>query len=158
QIIELQEYMTLDMYSKRNLEITSSIMRKEKFGSLLWVIDRTVTAMGARKLKKWLERPLLSEKLINKRLELVTGFYDQFFEREDIREALQSIYDMERLSGRVSFGNVNARDLIQLKSSLGKMPYIIEQLKRFDNSVVQALADNIDSLPDLYELLDASIT
>ncbi|SHN17156.1 DNA mismatch repair protein MutS [Gracilibacillus kekensis] len=157
QVIELEEYMTLDMYSKRNLEITASLMRKEKFGSLLWVIDRTVTAMGARKLKKWLERPLLTQSLIEKRLDLVTGFYDQFFEREEIREALQSIYDMERLSGRVSFGNVNARDLIQLKRSLAKIPTIKEQLKQFDNEAVKGLAEGIDGLPPLFDLLDQAI-
>ncbi|WP_208592628.1 DNA mismatch repair protein MutS [Gracilibacillus suaedae] len=157
QVIELAEYMTLDMYSQRNLEITSSLLRKEKYGSLLWVIDRTVTAMGARKLKKWLERPLLTQSLIEKRLGLVNGFYEQFFEREEIREALQSIYDMERLSGRVSFGNVNARDLIQLKRSLAKVPYIKEQLKQFDSKAVQALSDRMDPLPELYELLENSI-
>ncbi|MFD2657124.1 DNA mismatch repair protein MutS [Gracilibacillus thailandensis] len=157
QVIELAEYMTLDMYSQRNLEITSSLLRKEKYGSLLWVIDRTVTAMGARKLKKWLERPLLTQSLIEKRLDLVNGFYEQFFEREEIREALQSIYDMERLSGRVSFGNVNARDLIQLKRSLAKVPYIKDQLKQFDSKAVQALSDRMDPLPELYELLENSI-
>src|SRR5690625_2408645 len=120
QFIELNEYMLLDMYSKRNLEITSSLMRKEKYGSLLWVLDRTVTAMAARKLKKWLERPLLSTSLIEKRLEMSEGFYEDFMKRQEIREALQSIYDLERLSGRVAYGNVNARDLIQLKQSLYK--------------------------------------
>ncbi|UOQ47800.1 DNA mismatch repair protein MutS [Gracilibacillus caseinilyticus] len=158
QVIELAEYMTLDMYSQRNLEITNSLMRKEKFGSLLWVIDRTVTAMGARKLKKWLERPLLTKSLIEHRLDLVTGFYQQFFEREEIREALQSIYDLERLSGRVSFGNVNARDLIQLKRSLSKVPMIKEQLQQFDDHALHDLARNLDPLPDLYQLLETSIS
>ncbi|WP_163536866.1 DNA mismatch repair protein MutS [Gracilibacillus sp. YIM 98692] len=157
QLIELKEYMSLDMYSKKNLEITSSMMRNEKFGSLLWVIDRTVTAMGARKLKKWLERPLLTRSIIETRLNLVEGFYDQFMEREEIREALQSIYDIERLSGRVSFGNVNARDLMQLKRSLMKVPDIITLLKQFDNEALQSLADKINPLPELYHLLDNSI-
>ncbi|UOQ85650.1 DNA mismatch repair protein MutS [Gracilibacillus salinarum] len=158
QVIELAEYMTLDMYSQRNLEITNSLMRKEKFGSLLWVIDRTVTAMGARKLKKWLERPLLTKSLIERRLDLVTGFYQQFFEREEIREALQSIYDLERLSGRVSFGNVNARDLIQLKRSLSKVPMIKEQLQQFDDPALHELARDLDPLPELYTLLETSIS
>lgn len=157
KVIELKEHMTLDMYSQRNLEITSSLMRKEKFGSLLWVMDRTVTAMGARKLKKWLERPLLTRSLVEERLDLVTGFNDQFFEREEIRESLQSIYDMERLSGRVSFGNVNARDLIQLKRSLTKVPVIKEQLTAFDHPAIKQLAQSIDPLPDLFQLLEDSI-
>ncbi|MFC4404504.1 DNA mismatch repair protein MutS [Gracilibacillus xinjiangensis] len=157
QVIELEEYMTLDMYSKRNLEITHSMMRNEKYGSLLWVIDRTVTAMGARKLKKWLERPLLSRQHINRRLDMVTGFYDQFMERESIRESLRSIYDLERLSGRVSFGNVNARDLLQLKNSLSKIPSIKQLLNEFNHQVIKDLADKIDPLQDLKMLLEKSI-
>ncbi|SER08533.1 DNA mismatch repair protein MutS [Gracilibacillus ureilyticus] len=157
QVIELQEYMTLDMYSKRNLEITHSMMRNEKYGSLLWVIDRTVTAMGARKLKKWLERPLLSRQLIDRRLEMVTGLYDQFMEREGVRESLRSIYDLERLSGRVSFGNVNARDLLQLRNSLSKIPYVKQLLKQFNHTTLQELGDKIDPLEELRELLDRSI-
>ncbi|WP_130859989.1 DNA mismatch repair protein MutS [Gracilibacillus phocaeensis] len=157
KVIELAQHMSLDMYSQRNLEITSSLMRKEKFGSLLWVMDRTVTAMGSRKLKKWLERPLLTRSLIEQRLDLVSGFYDQFFEREEIRESLQTIYDLERLSGRVSFGNVNARDLVQLKRSLSNIPNIKKQLQAFVHTSVQELADQIDSLPNLYQLLEDSV-
>ncbi|WP_277677874.1 DNA mismatch repair protein MutS [Gracilibacillus dipsosauri] len=157
QEIELEAYMTLDMYSKRNLEITASMMRKEKFGSLLWVIDRTVTAMGARKLKKWLERPLLTSSLIEARLDMVEGIYDQFMEREGLREALRSIYDLERLSGRVSFGNVNARDLIQLKKSLKNVPLIQQLLHHFDNKALNQLAEELDSLPQLTNLLEESI-
>ncbi|KAB8138811.1 DNA mismatch repair protein MutS [Gracilibacillus oryzae] len=157
QVIELKKYMTLDMYSKRNLEITHSMMRNEKFGSLLWVIDRTVTAMGSRKLKKWLERPLLSRHHIEKRLDMVTGFYDQFMERESIRESLRSIYDLERLSGRVSFGNVNARDLLQLQNSLSKIPLIKQLLKEFNQQSLQDMADKLDPLEGLKKLLENSI-
>lgn len=157
QKIELKQFMSLDMYSKRNLELTETIMRKGKQGSLLWVIDQTVTAMGARMLKKWLERPLLRRQDIENRFNLVDGFLEQFFEREAIREVLKSIYDLERLSGRVSFGNVNARDLYQLKISLGKVPELIELLSKFTNERVQSLASTIDQLDDLHTLLDKSI-
>src|SRR5690625_140686 len=91
EIIELTHYLSLDMYSKRNLELTETIMKKEKFGSLFWVLDKTVTAMGARTLKKWLERPLLQQSIIETRLDIVTSFYENFMERESLVEALQSV-------------------------------------------------------------------
>lgn len=156
QIIELKQFMSLDMYSKRNLELTETIMRKGKQGSLLWVLDQTVTAMGARLLKKWLERPLLNMEAIESRFTIVDGFLQQFFERESLRDALKSVYDLERLSGRVSFGNVNARDLIQLKYSLTKIPEIKEILSQFDSNINQ-LNNHIDPLDDLLKLLDGSL-
>ncbi|MCT2534604.1 DNA mismatch repair protein MutS [Aquibacillus koreensis] len=157
QMIELKQYMSLDMYSKRNLELTETIMRKGKQGSLLWVIDQTVTAMGGRMLKKWLERPLLNKRSIEKRFDLVQGFIEQFIEREAIRDVLKSIYDLERLSGRVAFGNVNARDLNQLKVSLSKVPDLKDQLRQFENRQVNALGDQLDPLNDLFGLLEDSL-
>ncbi|WP_226034871.1 DNA mismatch repair protein MutS [Aquibacillus saliphilus] len=157
QLIELKQYMSLDMYSKRNLELTETIMRKGKQGSLLWVIDQTVTAMGSRMLKKWVERPLLNKTLLEKRFNIVDGFLEQFFERETIRESLKSIYDLERLSGRVAFGNVNARDLNQLKLSISKIPDLKEQLINFTSKNVQELSKNINPLDDLFILLDNSL-
>ncbi|WP_186577395.1 DNA mismatch repair protein MutS [Aquibacillus kalidii] len=157
QIIELAQFMSLDMYSKRNLELTETIMRKGKHGSLLWVLDKTVTAMGARMLKKWLERPLLTKQLIEKRLNLVDGFLQQFFEREEIRDVLKSIYDLERLAGRVAFGNVNARDLNQLKISIGKIPELKALLQKFSDEQVRSLGKHINPMDGLYELLDKSL-
>lgn len=157
QEIELKQFMKLDMYSKRNLELTETIMRKGKQGSLLWVLDRTVTAMGARKLKKWIERPLLKQALIESRFQLVQGFMDQYMEREELRETLDSIYDLERLSGRVAFGNVNARDLLQLKQSIEKIPLLKELLSTFASDEVQALANAINPLDDLFQVLDDAI-
>ncbi|MCP8616441.1 DNA mismatch repair protein MutS [Salirhabdus salicampi] len=155
--IELKQYMKLDMYSKRNLELMETIRKQGKKGSLLWVLDRTVTAMGSRMLKKWLDRPLLSKSAIEKRLNQVEGLMNGFFEREALREALQQVYDLERLSGRVSFGNVNARDLIQLKKSLANVPIIKETLQKFQQEELQELGVNIDSLPELKKLLEDSI-
>ncbi|QTM99487.1 DNA mismatch repair protein MutS [Sediminibacillus dalangtanensis] len=157
RIIQLQEYMSLDMFSKRNLELTQTILRKGKQGSLLWVLDKTVTAMGARMLKKWLERPLLNKQVINQRFAVVQAFLEQFFERESIREALKTVYDLERLAGRVSYGNVNARDLIQVKQSLQNIPAIKQLLSQFENESVRSLAEGIDELRGLAELLEESI-
>src|SRR5699024_4035390 len=110
--------LSLDMYSKRNLELTETNLKKTQHGSLLWVLDQTMTAMGSRMLKKWLERPLLNRQQIEHRLDIVDGFYRDFMARDALRDTLKAIYDLERLAGRVAFGNVNARDLIQLKQSL----------------------------------------
>ncbi|WP_164215532.1 DNA mismatch repair protein MutS [Virgibacillus sp. YIM 98842] len=157
EVIELKSYMSLDMYSKRNLELTETIMKKGKHGSLLWVLDQTVTAMGTRMLKKWLERPLLDKRRIENRLEIVDGFYQGFMEREELREALKSVYDLERLAGRIAFGNVNARDLLQLKQSLEKVPELKEILRRFGQKEISNLADAL-VLPDtITELLADSL-
>lgn len=157
QLIELNHYMKLDMYSKRNLELMETIRKKGKHGSLLWVLDKTVTAMGSRLLKKWLERPLLSREKISERYNQVEGYVSQFFERESLRDALKSVYDLERLAGRVAFGNVNARDLIQLKHSLSKIPEIKTILTEFEMVEIRQHSERLDPLDDLYKLLDESI-
>src|SRR5690625_1879242 len=145
------------MYSKRNLELTETIMKQGKHGSLLWVLDQTVTAMGARTLKRWLERPLLNKDHIEKRLNIVEGFYDGFMERDLIRDSLKSVYDLERLAGRISFGNVNARDLIQLKQSLEKIPELKSTLKQFDNPHIQELGNDLIYPENLVTLLSSSL-
>lgn len=157
EVIELKNYLSLDMYSKRNLELTETIIKKGKQGSLLWVLDKTATAMGSRLLKKWLERPLLDQRQINERLEIVDGFYRHFMERDTLRETLKSVYDMERLAGRIAFGNVNARDLIQLKHSLQKIPELKNTLYQFEIPEIQKLADELIFPERLVELLEASI-
>lgn len=157
QVIALQHHLSLDMYSKRNLELTETLMKKEKYGSLLWVLDKTVTAMGSRMLKKWLERPLLNAQEIEKRLHIVEGFYAQFMERDAIRETLKSVYDLERLAGRIAFGNVNARDLQQLKSSLQRIPVLKQLLQQFSQQELYKLADHIYIEPKIIDILEASI-
>jgi len=157
QVIELQQYMTLDMYSKRNLELMETLRKQGKKGSLLWVLDKTVTSMGARLLKKWLERPLLNKNMIETRYNQVEGLVEHFFERESLREALTSVYDLERLAGRVAYGNVNARDLIQLKQSLSKVPEIKSLLQSFQQPELHRLAENIDPLQEVHDFLDESI-
>ncbi|WP_100010889.1 DNA mismatch repair protein MutS [Lentibacillus sediminis] len=157
EVIELKNHLSLDMYSKRNLELTETMIKKGKHGSLLWVLDHTVTAMGARMLKKWLERPLLSRGKIEARLDVAEGFYRGFIEREDLRETLKSVYDLERLAGRVAFGNVNARDLMQVKQSLKKIPALKEVLQQFEQKEIQKLADSLAYPREIVELLDASL-
>ncbi|AIF43684.1 DNA mismatch repair protein MutS [Virgibacillus sp. SK37] len=157
KVIELQEHLSLDMYSKRNLELTETIIKKGKHGSLLWVLDKTATAMGSRLLKKWLERPLLNQKKIEERLEIVEGFVQAFMERDQLREVLKSVYDMERLAGRVAFGNVNARDLVQLRQSLEKLPEIKEILSGFKGEEISRLADQLLFPDKLVDLLNTSL-
>ncbi|WP_087972834.1 DNA mismatch repair protein MutS [Oceanobacillus rekensis] len=157
KVIELKQYLSLDMYSKRNLELTETIIKKGKYGSLLWVLDKTATAMGSRMLKKWLERPLLNKNKIEERLEIVAGFYRGFMERDSLRDTLKSVYDLERLAGRIAFGNVNARDLIQLKHSLQKIPELKHNLYQFNKKEISRLADNLISPDNILELLESSL-
>lgn len=157
-VIDLDQYLKLDMYSKRNLELTETIMKKGKQGSLIWVLDRTVTAMGSRLLKKWLERPLRNKQQIEDRLDVVEAFYEQFMEREQIRDLLKSIYDLERLVGRISYGNANARDLIQLKESLLKIPELKAVLDTFtEHHKVTSLSQRLVYPKALVDLLSKSI-
>ncbi|WP_345238900.1 DNA mismatch repair protein MutS [Pontibacillus salipaludis] len=155
--IQLKEYMTLDMYSKRNLELMETIRKQGKKGSLLWVLDKTVTSMGARTLKKWVERPLLRKESIEERYNQVEGFMEQFFERETLRESLKSVYDLERLAGRVAYGNVNARDLVQLKQSIGRVPEIKSLLASFEKPELKALSEQLQPLDEVHDLLEKAI-
>jgi len=157
EIIHLNNYLSLDMYSKRNLELTETLLKKEKYGSLLWVLDESVTAMGARTLKKWIERPLFNREVIENRLNIVESMFNGFLERETLRESLKHVYDLERLAGRISFGNVNARDLNQLKSSLKQVPSIKQALESFQTNELIALNESLIYPTELVELLERSI-
>jgi DNA mismatch repair protein MutS len=154
---EINQFMKLDFYSKRNLELTESIRGNGKKGTLLWLLDETVTAMGGRLLKSWLDRPLLSKDEISKRQTWVALFLEHYFAREDLKEKLKEVYDLERLAGRVAFGNVNARDLIQLKKSLQQIPLIQQELADIDHELPKQMLQNLDACPSLLTLLDQSI-
>ena len=157
EVVTLQHYLSLDMYSKRNLELTESMMKKGKYGSLLWVLDETVTAMGARTLKKWIERPLMDQQRINERLDVVESFQLAFMEREELRESLKSVYDLERLAGRISFGNVNARDLIQLKQSLQQIPRIKAVLTKCNDPQIERINEQLQYPEALVQVLETSM-
>lgn len=157
EYVPVEQYMKLDLYSKRNLELMESIRDKSQKGTLLSVLDRTSTAMGARRLKKWIDRPLLSKETIEKRHAQVESLMTMFFEREALRDQLKHVYDLERLAGRVSYGNVNARDLLQLKKSLAKVPDIKATLNQFDDDLITDLLGDISPYDAMYQLLDSSI-
>ena len=152
----LDEYMKMDIFSKRNLELTETIRAKGKKGSLLWLLDETVTAMGGRLLKKWIDRPLINQTQIENRHIMVDTLLQEFFAREDIRTLLKEVYDLERLAGRVAFGNVNAKDLVQLLKSLKQVP----QLKQLVINLpidTRFLHDRFDLCEELVALLDNSL-
>ncbi|WP_096154564.1 MULTISPECIES: DNA mismatch repair protein MutS [Bacillus] len=152
----LDEYMKMDIYSKRNLELTETIRAKGKKGSLLWLLDETVTAMGARLLKKWIDRPLITPSHIEKRHLMVATLMNEFFAREDIRISLKEVYDLERLAGRVAFGNVNAKDLVQLLKSIKQVP----QLKQLVMNLpvdTRFLHERLDECEELVLLLNTSL-
>ncbi|WP_347550305.1 DNA mismatch repair protein MutS [Pseudalkalibacillus hwajinpoensis] len=153
----VSQYMKLDVNSKRNLELVETIRDKKRTGSLVWFLDSSVTAMGGRLLKQWVERPLLQQREIEKRQELVETLMKQFFERETIREQLQGVYDLERLAGKVAFGNLNARDLVQLRKSLEKIPEIKQAVLSLDNPYAKELGEEILPCQDLVELLQEAI-
>lgn len=144
------EYLKMDIHTKRNLELTESMRNKERMYSLLWLLDETKTAMGSRLLKTWIENPLVNIKDIEKRYSIVATLLEEFILSEDLRKDLYNVYDLERLCGRIALGSANARDLIQLKESLKYLPSINEILKKI----------NYQELPDvsnLYNLLESSL-
>ena len=151
KIIKNDDYLKMDIHTKRNLELTESLRLKERTYSLLWLLDNTKTAMGSRKLKTWIENPLVDKTIINNRYDIVSKLLEEFLLCEDLRKALYEVYDLERLSGRVALGNANARDLLQLKSSLKHLP----EIKYILNSI--NFYYDIEVLEDLYNLLETSI-
>lgn len=150
------DFMKMDYYAKRNLELTESIRLKSKKGTLLWLMDETKTPMGARRLKQWIDRPLIHKDNIEQRLDIVESFIDHFIERDTLRSYLNQVYDIERLVGRVSYGNVNARDLIQLKHSISEIPNIKSLLEQM-NSVTTTQFSTLEPLEDLLTVLEDSL-
>ncbi|AHK39877.1 DNA mismatch repair protein MutS [Bacillus anthracis] len=157
EIYYTNQFMKIDVHSKRNLELTETLRTKEKTGSLLWLLDKTKTAMGGRMLKQWMERPLIQKERIEERLEMVETFVNDYFLREDLKEKLKEVYDLERLAGKVAFGNVNARDLLQLRRSLLQVPAILEAISLLDNAYAARLIQGADPCESLTELLGRSI-
>ncbi|MCR5420989.1 MAG: DNA mismatch repair protein MutS [Lachnospiraceae bacterium] len=154
---DVSEYMILDSSTRRNLELTETIRDKQKKGSLLGVLDRTKTAMGARTLRTMIEQPLIDIKSITERLDAVSMLVKNVIIREEIREYLNPVYDLERLMSRVIYKSANPRDLIALGSSLKMLPAIKQQLGEFDKGVLNELYKELDPLEDLYDLITSSI-
>ena len=160
QIIEEinnKDYMTMDLYTKKSLELTENARDHEKYGSLFWLLDMTKSAMGARLLKSYIDRPLLNQQAIEKRLDIVEIFTQQFIQRESIKEILKEVYDLERLSSRIAFGNINARDLKWIASSLKVIPELKQQLYSFNEDLTNQLADQLVDLSHITKLIDDAI-
>ena len=148
--INNQDFMTMDLYTKKSLELTENSKDHEKYGSLFWLLDMTKSAMGARLLKNYIDRPLLKK-------EAIEIFTQQFIQRESIKEILKEIYDLERLSSRIAFGNINARDLKWIASSLKVLPELKQQLYSFNEPLTDQLANQIIDLSHITKLIDDAI-
>lgn len=158
QLYFTDQYMVLDSSTRRNLELCETMREKQKRGSLLWVLDHTRTAMGARKLRAWVEQPLLQKKAIEDRLDAVEALSGQMILRDELREYLNAIYDLERLMTRISLKTANPRDLLAFKQSIRYLPFIRQLLNDLpDITIFQRMKEGYDDLSDLFGLLDQSI-
>lgn len=151
------KYMLLDSSTRRNLELTETLREKQKRGSLLWVLDKTKTAMGARTLRSYLEQPLIDKAAIEKRLDAISEFQQDYVARDEIREYLNPIYDLERLLGKISYRTANPRDLLAFRNSLEMLAPIKTVLNDFSKELLQELNARIDPLEDIYRLIDCAI-
>lgn len=151
------KYMLLDSSTRRNLELTETLREKQKRGSLLWVLDKTRTAMGARTLRQFIEQPLIDKEQIEKRLNSVEALSNQVINRDEIREYLNPIYDLERLLGKVSYRSANPRDLIAFRNSLRMLPYIKTLLGDFSDELLDKLKAEIDDLSDICTLIENAV-
>ncbi len=151
------KYMILDSSTRRNLELCETLREKNKRGSLLWVLDKTKTAMGARLLRKYVEQPLIEKQEILSRLDAVEELKNNAITREELREYLNPVYDLERLISRISYQTANPRDMIAFKTSLSMLPHIKYLMKGLNAPLLGALEEELDPLDDLYRLIDSSI-
>ncbi|WEV71646.1 DNA mismatch repair protein MutS [Lactobacillus sp. ESL0785] len=157
QSYEVNQYLQMSHTVQNNLELISSAKTGKKMGSLFWVLDKTHTAMGGRLLKQWLARPLLAVDKLQERQEMVQSLLDGYFTRENVIDALKGVYDLERLTGRIAFGNVNARELLQLSHSLAAVPTILAELQKSDSEILQHFAQAIDPLKGVAKLIATTI-
>ena len=156
-IYSTTKYMSLDINARRNLEITEKLRDKSKKGTLLWVLDKTATSMGGRLLRRWLNNPLINPKQIGKRLDAVSELKDNIILRGEITDSLKKVYDIERLAGKIAYGSANARDLISLKNSAKQLPEIKRILSEAKSSLIVNLYSELDTLDDVYEIIDKTI-
>lgn len=153
-----ESFLAMDYHSKRNLELISSIRSGDQKGTLLWLLDETVTAMGGRKLKQWIHQPLANKQSIEARQEIVTSFLNDFMLREEIKEAFKEVYDLERLVGRIGFGSAGGRDLAQLRQSLSKVPIIKQLLSESEDTVLQKLGAALEDCEVIWRKLQEAIS
>lgn len=156
-VYHINEYMMIDQHSRRNLELTHTNREKKTYGSLLWLLDDVKTAMGGRRLKQWIEKPLLNQKQIEKRMDAAAALKEHLLERETLRSLLGNVYDLERLVGRVSFGNVNPREVVQLKRSLEQIPEIKRTLAELGEASLSNYQQEMDPCTEVRELIAGAI-
>ncbi|MBO6148227.1 MAG: DNA mismatch repair protein MutS [Lachnospiraceae bacterium] len=154
---KLSNSLVLDLNTRRNLELTETLREKKRKGSLLWVLDQTKTAMGARRLRSILEEPLVKKKEILKRLDAVEELNSRVIDRDELREYLGNVYDLERLLCKITYGSANPRDLIALRNSLAMLPHIVGLLGDFKSVLIRSLIGEVDGLKDIYGLIDNAI-
>lgn len=157
QVYNLETFMVLDATTRRNLELTSTLRQNQRRGSLLWVLDKTCTSPGARLLKQWIEKPLIDAMHIKMRLQGVEELIGYPFLHDDLIQALNEMYDLERLCGRVCYGNASPQDLIALKNSIGLLPHIIQVLLQLKQPIFQRFYQQIDELEDIKQLIERAI-
>ena len=150
-------YMILDSSTRRNLELLETMREKQKRGSLLWVLDKTRTAMGARLLRTWIEQPLISKEAILKRQNAIEELNLNYISREELGEYLNPVYDLERLIGRISYKTANPRDLLAFRNSIAMVPHIKRLLGEFTSDALKELAEDLDPLEDLNDLITRAI-
>lgn len=149
--------MALDINARRSLELTERMRDKSKKGTLIWVLDKTSTSMGGRLLRRWINDPLVELEEIQNRLDSVSELKNNLMLRGDITDTLKKVYDIERLAGKISYGNANARDMISLKNSLINLPSLKATLSKFSSKYIQKLNNNLDQLTDIAELIEEAI-
>ena len=151
------DFMLLDVSTRRNLELTETMRENSRRGSLLWVIDKTKTAMGARLLRKWVEQPLINSADINKRLDAVEELKDDFFKREEIKDVLSTMQDFERIMGRIVYKTANARELVNLKNSIENLPQLKKILENSKSGYMEEIYSELETLEDIFALIDKAI-
>ncbi len=151
------KYMLIDTSSRRNLELTETLREKQKRGSLLWVLDKTKTAMGARMLRQFIEQPLIDKKQITERQDAIEELNSELITRDEIREYLNPIYDLERLISKISYKSANPRDLIAFRNSLSMLPHIKRQMASYRTPLLAGLYEELDELEDIHTLINDSI-
>lgn len=157
KIYNTTKYMSLDISARRNLELIERMRDKGKRGTLLWVLDKTATSMGGRLLRRWINDPLIDTREINQRLEAVSELKSDMILKDDVIETLKKIFDIERIAGKISYGNANARDMLSLKSSVKKLPDLKKLLENTKSETLKEIYQNMDELSDIYELIEKSI-
>ena len=156
-IYNSNEYMVLDMFTRNNLELTSTIRGNGKKGSLLHVLDKTSTAMGGRLLRKYVEEPLVNKSTIEKRLNVIEEIKDDFMLREDLIDILKNVYDIERICGKIAFEKVTPKEMIHLKNSIEKLPILKNTINSSNANILKEYISNMDDLSDIYSLIDQAI-